>query len=318
MEKMELTILGCGSALPTTRHNPSSQVLNVRDKLYMIDCGEGTQLEMRRAKLNFTRLGHIFISHLHGDHCFGLFGLISTLNLLGRTAELHIHSPYGLEELMQPILNFFCQQLTYKVLFHPFDASRSAVIFEDRSMKVTTIPLRHRLPCCGFLFEETEGLRHILREMVDFHQVPLYLRQSIRQGADYVTPEGETIKNAVLTRPGDPARRYAYVSDTLPLPSVARQVKGADLLYHEATFADEEAARARETFHTTASQAARLAREAQVGHLLIGHYSARYESEEPLLEQAQAHYHATTLAHEGLKIAILPQAIKLLSPDGVE
>ena len=318
MEKMELTILGCGSALPTTRHNPSSQVLNVRDKLYMIDCGEGTQLEMRRAKLNFTRLGHIFISHLPGDHCFGLFGLISTFNLLGRTAELHIHSPYGLEELMQPMLSYVCQQLTYKVLFHPFDASKAACIFEDRSLKVTTIPLRHRLPCCGFLFEEAEGLRHILREMVDCYEVPLYLRQSIRQGADYVTPEGVTIKNELLTRPGDPARRYAYVSDTLPLPSVIPQVKGVDLLYHEATFADEETARARETFHTTASQAAQLAREAQVAHLLIGHYSARYESEEPLLAQAKAHFSATTLAQEGMKIEILPQSVKLFAPDGVK
>lgn len=318
MEKMELTILGCGSALPTTRHNPSSQVLNVRDKLYMIDCGEGTQLEMRRAKLHFGRLGHIFISHLHGDHCFGLFGLISTFNLLGRTAELHIHSPQGLEELMQPLLSYFCQQLTYQVLFHPFDAHKAVCIFADRSIRVTTIPLRHRLPCCGFLFEESEGLRHIIREMVDYYEVPLYLRNSIRQGADYVTPEGVTIPNEQLTRPGDPARRYAYVSDTLPLPSVVTQVKGVDLLYHEATFADEEQARARETLHTTASQAADIARQAQVGHLLIGHYSARYETEEPLLRQAQALFSATTLAQEGVKIEILPHSIKLFTPTRVE
>ena len=310
---MTLTILGCGSALPTTRHNPTSQVLNVRDKLFMIDCGEGTQLEMRRARLKFSRLGHIFISHLHGDHCFGLFGLISTFNLLGRTAELHIHSPRGLEELMQPMLRYFCQQLTYAVIFHPFDTDRSQLIYEDRSLTVTTIPLRHRIPCCGFLFAERENPRHIRREMIDFYQGPFYLLNGIRLGNDYTTPAGEVIPCERLTTPAEPARRYAYVSDTLPLPHVVEQVKGVDLLYHEATFAESEQARARETFHTTASQAAEIASQAQVGALLVGHYSARYESEEPLLAEAKAHFPSTSLAYEGMQVEILSQAIKPLT-----
>ena len=158
MEKFELYILGCGSALPTTRHFPTSQVLNVRDKLYMIDCGEGAQLQFRKSRLKFSRLNHIFISHLHGDHCFGLWGLISTLNLLGRTAELHIYSPRGLEALFLPTLAFFNRQMTYRLLFHEFDTDRPALIYEDRSLTVTTIPLRHRIPCCGFLFAEKQGL----------------------------------------------------------------------------------------------------------------------------------------------------------------
>ena len=174
MEKFELHILGCGSALPTTRHFPTSQIVNVRDKLFMIDCGEGAQLQFRKSHLKFSRLNHIFISHLHGDHCFGLLGLISTLNLLGRTAELHIHSPKGLETLLTPMLDFFNRQMTYKILFHEFDTKEPMQIYEDRSLTVTTIPLRHRMPCCGFLFAEKRRPNHIIREMVDFYQVPVY------------------------------------------------------------------------------------------------------------------------------------------------
>lgn len=313
MEKMELYILGCGSALPTTRHNPSAQVLNVRDKLFMIDCGEGTQQQMRKAKLKFSRLGHIFISHLHGDHCFGLFGLISTFNLLGRTADLHIHAPAGLEELMTPMLRFFCGQMTYQVCFHPFDTHCPSVIYEDRSLTVTTIPLRHRMPCCGFLFAEKPGLYHIRRDMVDFYQVPVYELNRIKQGQDYVTPEGEVIPYTRLTTPAEPSRSYAYCSDTMPLESVVQQVQGVDLLYHEATFADEESVRAGETLHSTASQAADIARRAGVGQLIIGHYSARYEDETPLLEQAKAIFEPVQLAQEGLMVEIKPS-----SPSGVQ
>lgn len=304
MEKLELHILGCGSALPTTRHFPTSQVLNVRDKLLMIDCGEGAQLQFRKSRLKFSRLTHIFISHLHGDHCFGLPGLISTLNLLGRTAELHIHSPRGLEELLMPMLDFFNRQMTYKVLFHEFDTKEAALIYEDRSLTVTTIPLRHRMPCCGFLFAEKPRPNHIIREMVDFYQVPVYELNRIKNGADYVTPEGETVPNTRLTTPAEPPRSYAYCSDTIYMPSVAEQVRGVDLLFHEATFAEEDAPRAKETFHTTASQAAQIARDAGVKRLLIGHFSARYEDEAKLLQEAQALFPETQLARETLCVQI--------------
>lgn len=304
MEKFELHILGCGSALPTTRHFPTSQIVNVRDKLFMIDCGEGAQLQFRKSRLKFSRLNHIFISHLHGDHCFGLLGLVSTLNLLGRTAELHIHSPQGLEALMKPMLDFFNRQMTYKILFHEFDTKEEALIYEDRSLTVTTIPLRHRIPCCGFLFAEKQRPNHILRDMIDFYQVPVYELNRIKNGADYVTPEGEVIANARLTRPSAPPRRYAYCSDTIFLPSIVEQIKGVDLLFHEATFADEDAPRAKETYHTTAAQAAEIARAAGVKNLLIGHFSARYEDESVLLKEASAVFPNTRLAKETLCISV--------------
>lgn len=304
MEKFELNILGCGSALPTTRHFPTSQIVNVRDKLFMIDCGEGAQLQFRKSRLKFSRLNHIFISHLHGDHCFGLLGLVSTLNLLGRTAQLHIHSPQGLEALMTPMLDFFNRQMTYKVLFHEFDTKEQAVVYEDRSLTVTTIPLRHRMPCCGFLFAEKQRPNHILRDMIDFYQVPVYELNRIKNGADYITPEGEVIANARLTRPSAPPRRYAYCSDTIFLPSIVEQIKGVDLLFHEATFADEDAPRAKETYHTTAAQAAEIAHAAGVKNLLIGHFSARYEDESVLLKEASAVFPNTRLAKETLCISV--------------
>ena len=304
MEKFELHILGCGSALPTTRHFATSQVVNLRDKLFMIDCGEGAQMQLRKSRLKFSRLNHIFISHLHGDHCSGLMGLISTFGLLGRTAELHIHSPKGLEELLTPMLNFFCHTLAYKVIFHEFDTRQTSVVYEDRSMTVTTIPLQHRIPCCGFLFAEKARPNHIIRDMVDFYKVPVYELNRIKNGSDYVTPEGEVIANTRLTRPSDPPRKYAYCSDTIFRPEIVKQLSGVDLLFHEATFAESELARAKETYHTTAAQAARIALEAGVRQLVIGHFSARYEDESILLKEASAVFPNTILAKENLCISL--------------
>ena len=304
MEKFELHILGCGSALPTTRHFATSQVVNLRDKLFMIDCGEGAQMQLRKSRLKFSRLNHIFISHLHGDHCFRLMGLISTFGLLGRTAELHIHSPKGLEELLTPMLNFFCHTLAYKVIFHEFDTRQTSVVYEDRSMTVTTIPLQHRIPCCGFLFAEKARPNHIIRDMVDFYKVPVYELNRIKNGSDYVTPEGEVIANTRLTRPSDPPRKYAYCSDTIFRPEIVEQLSGVDLLFHEATFAESELARAKETYHTTAAQAARIALEAGVRQLVIGHFSARYEDESILLKEASAVFPNTILAKENLCISL--------------
>ena len=304
MEKFELHILGCGSALPTTRHFATSQVLNVRDKLFMIDCGEGCQMQFRRSRLKFSRLNHIFISHLHGDHCFGLLGLISSFGLLGRTADLHIYSPAGLEELLQPMLKFFCDNLPYKVFFHAFETKRPTLIYEDRSLTVTTIPLKHRIACCGFLFAEQPTLNHIIRDMVDFYEIPLYELNRIKSGEDYVTADGTVVPNARLTIPADPPRKYAYCSDTIYRDSVIEQIKEVNLLFHEATFAQKEQARARETFHTTAAQAATIAKKANVKQLVIGHFSARYEDESVLLEEAQMVFPETILARENLCITI--------------
>ncbi|MCD8165019.1 MAG: ribonuclease Z [Bacteroides sp.] len=304
MEKFDIHILGCGATLPTTRHFSASQVVNVRDKLFMIDCGEGAQMQLRKTHLKFSRLNHIFISHLHGDHCFGLLGLISTFGLLGRTAGLHIYSPDGLEELFRPLLDAFCHHLPYEVSFHTFEVKKPAVIYEDRSVTVETIPLQHRVPCCGFLFREKPRLNHIIREMVDFYQIPVSWMNRIKNGEDYITPEGEIICNDRLTRPAALPRSYAYCSDTIFDPDIVEQIKGIDLLFHEATFADGESARARETYHTTAAQAAVIACKAEVKQLLLGHFSARYEDETILLREALQEFSETLLAREGMCIAV--------------
>ena len=304
MEKFEVNILGCGSALPTTRHFASSQVVNIREKLFMIDCGEGAQLQLRRSKLKFSRLNHIFISHLHGDHCFGLMGLISTFGLLGRTATLHIYAHQELEKLLKPHLDFFCQGMTYTVEFHAINPNKVEVIYEDRSLTVSTIPLRHRIPTCGFLFQEKQTPNHIIRDMVDFYKVPVFELNRIKNGEDYITPDGTVVPNHRLTIPSDPSRSYAYCSDTICLKSIIPQIKGVDLLFHEGTFAQSEAARAKETFHTTTMQAAEIARDAEVKQLLIGHFSARYEDESILLKEAQSVFPATLLAKENLRITL--------------
>ena len=304
MEKFEVNILGCGSALPTTRHFSSSQVVNIREKLFMIDCGEGAQLQLRRSKLKFTRLNHIFISHLHGDHCFGLMGLISTFGLLGRTAKLHIYAHKELEKLLQPQLDFFCKGMTYTVEFHSIDPTKAETIYEDRSVSVTTIPLKHRIPSCGFLFQEKKTPNHIIRDMIDFYQIPVYELNRIKNGEDYVTPEGTVVPNHRLTTPSANPRSYAYCSDTLCQPSIIPQIKGTDLLFHEATFLHEDVARAKETFHTTALQAAEIARDAAAKRLIIGHFSARYENEDLLLKESQSVFPDTILAKENLRVIL--------------
>lgn len=304
MADFDLHILGCGSALPTTRHLATSQVIDLRDKLYMIDCGEATQVQMRRMHIKFSRLNHIFISHLHGDHCFGLPGLISTLGMLGRNGELVIHGPKEVEEYMRPILDLFCKGLPYEVRFNAVDTTTSGLVMEDRSLSVYSIPLKHRIPCCGYLFVEKPKEAHIIREMVDFYQVPVRCMQDIKRGADYVTPEGEVISNARLTRPADPPRRYAYCSDTAFVPEIIPLIEGVDLLYHEATFMACDAARAKETFHSTASQAAEIARKAQVKRLVVGHYSARYEDLTGLKAEADQIFPNTILAQEKMTISL--------------
>lgn len=304
MADFNINILGCGSALPTTRHSATSQIVDLRDKLYMIDCGEGTQVQMRKMRIRFNRLNHIFISHLHGDHCFGLPGLISTLGMLGRMGELVVHGPKDVETFMKPVLDLFCKGLEFDVRFNAIDPYRHSLVLEDRSLSVYSIPLKHRIPACGYLFAEKPKEAHIIREMTDFYQIPVKWMKDIKQGKDYVTPEGEIIPNNRLTRPADPPRRYAYCSDTAYHPSVIPIIEGADILYHEATFAEEDAARAKETFHSTARQAAEIARQAHVKQLVIGHYSARYDDLTPLEKEARSVFPNTWLAHEGMVLPL--------------
>lgn len=304
MAEFDINILGCGSALPTTRHLATSQVVDLRDKLYMIDCGEGTQVQMRRMHIKFSRLNHIFISHLHGDHCFGLPGLLSTLGMLGRNGELVIHGPKEIDDYLRPVMNLFCKGLPYEVRFNRVDPYKHNLVMEDRSLSVYSIPLKHRIPCCGYLFAEKPKTAHIIKEMTDFYQVPVRWMQEIKLGKDFITPEGDVIPNARLTRPATPSRRYAYCSDTTFSKSIVPIIEGVDLLYHEATFAECDAARAKETFHSTARQAAEIACLAQVKRLVIGHYSARYDDVAPLKKEASEIYPNTILGEEGMIISL--------------
>ena len=303
MEPFEIHILGCGSALPTTRHNATAQVVKIGNKQFMIDCGEGAQLQLRRQHIHFSFINHIFISHLHGDHCFGLIGLISTFALLGRTAPLHIYADHNLERVMKPQIDFFCKGMNYPLFFHSIDATKREIIFEDNTITVETIPLKHRMPCCGFLFREKPKRRHLIGDAVNFYNIPAYMRQAIKDGADYTTPDGETIPNSRLTKDADRSRSYAYCSDTAPCDN-SLQMKDVDLLYHEATFADSEKERAAQTMHSTARQAAQVAAAAGAKRLLIGHYSSRYETVDTLLEEAQELFPATIAANEGEVIYI--------------
>ena len=304
MATFDLNILGCGSALPTTRHNASSQVINLRDKLYMIDCGEGTHLQMRKMKIKFSRLNHIFISHLHGDHCSGLPGLVSTLGMLGRMGDLFIYGPAEVGEYVQVIEKLFCQGSPFQMKFQAVDTNNYNLVMEDRSVSVYSLPMKHRVPCCGYLFVEKERSPHIIREMIDFYKIPISKIELIKQGADFVTEEGEVIPNKILTHPAEPAKRYAYCSDTAFFPKIIPYIEGVDLLYHEATFLEADSARAYETFHSTTKQAASIARDAQVKKLLIGHYSARYIDLLPLEKEARSIFHNTLLANEGMVLSL--------------
>lgn len=265
----------------------------------MIDCGEGTQLQLRRQHIHFSFINHIFISHLHGDHSFGLIGLISTFGLLGRTAPLHIYADPMLEKVMRPQLDFYCKDIKFPLFFHSIDASRHNVIFEDNTITVETLPLNHRMPCCGFLFREKPKRRHLIGDMASHYNIPTYLRQSIKDGADFITPDGEVIENRRLTKDADPSRSYAYCSDTRPCPEICKYLKDVDLLYHEATFAESEKERARITHHSTAREAAEIALKAGAKRLVIGHFSSRYDDEEELQAEAREIFPDSICANEG-------------------
>ncbi len=301
MTELDLNILGCGSATSTLRHLPSSQVINVRGHLMMIDCGEGAQLEMRRMRLKFSRLNHIFISHLHGDHCFGLPGLLSTMALQGKGGTVTVHIFKEGAEQFGRLLDYFCRERPYELKFNII-YTHKAVIYEDDAITVSTFPLTHRLPCVGFLFREKPKLRHINPVACRNHDVPKHFMNSLRQGADFVTPTGIVIPNKELTTEPDPEISYAYCSDTKYSKRVIKAVEGVDWLYHESTYGDENLKNAVKRYHSTARQAAMVAREAGVKRLILGHYSNRYDDENILLRQAQEEFPATILGNEGMKI----------------
>jgi ribonuclease Z len=298
VEPFKVHILGCGSALPTLRHYASSQVVEVRDKVLMLDCSEGTQMQLRKSRVRFTKLSHVFITHLHGDHCFGLIGMISTFGLLGRTARLHVHAPEALGPELDRQIQFFTHDLGFEVVFHPVDTTVRQVVYEDKSIMVESIPLEHRVPCCGYLVKEKPTLPHIRREMIDVYDIPLSQVGNIKNGADWITADGEMIPNSRLVTPSDRPRAYAYISDTRYMPHLCDELKGVDTLYHESTYGDDHIPQSEKYYHSTARQAAKVAHEAGVGRLLLGHYSSRYEDERLLLNEAKEVFENTFLTNE--------------------
>jgi ribonuclease Z len=296
--KATLTILGCGSALPTRKNFQTAQLLEIRDKQFLIDCGEGTQIRMRQMGLKINRLGNIFISHLHGDHCFGLIGLITSFGMLNRTADLHIYAQADLEKILTPWIQYFCKGLPFEVIFHSINPRKHEFIYQDRSISVSTIPLKHQVPTCGFLFEEKPRDRHIIREMIDFYHIPTWRVLKIKQGEDFTTDEGEIIANSLLTTASEAPKRFAYCSDTAFSKKIVPIIEGVDCLYHEATFKEEDIIRSGETEHSTARQAAEIAKLAHVKKLIIGHYSARYTNQNELLEEAKIVFKNTVLGED--------------------
>lgn len=304
MEPFKIYILGCGSALPTLHHNASSQVVEIREKMFMVDCGEGTQIQLRRSRIHFTRIGCVFISHLHGDHCFGLIGMISTFGMLGRTAPLHVYAPKELGPVLDMEMAAFCTGLEFEVIFHAVDPTVSQVVYEDRSLTVSTIPLDHRVPCCGYLFREKATLPHIRRDMIDFYKIPLCYINNIKNGAGWTTADGVEVPHERLTVPAEPPRSYAYCSDTRYMPGLHCLVRGVNVLYHESTYDDSCRSRARLYYHSTARQAAQVAHDAGVGRLLLGHFSARYDSEGTILDEARSIFPDSELCNEGKVIDV--------------
>lgn len=300
MEPFKIHILGCGSALPTLKHNASSQLIEMRGKCFMVDCGEGAQMQFRRSHIHFSKLNAIFISHMHGDHCFGLMGLLSTLGMLGRTSKLRIYAPKDYESLFRQQVEFFMQTMEYEMEMIPIDTEKQQVIYEDHSLTVETVPLQHRVPCCGFIFREKPTLPHIRRDMIDYYGIPVSQINNIKNGADWTNEDGDVIPNARLVQPADSPRSYAYCSDTRFMPALKEQVKGVTVLYHESTYTSEQEDRAKIYYHSTARQAATIAAGAGVGTLLLGHYSARYNDEQVLLEEAKAVFPNSILTQEGM------------------
>jgi len=301
---MKLTILGCYSATPRRLTNPTSQVLEAAGKLFLIDCGEGTQVQLRRQKVKFSRIQHIFISHLHGDHFFGLPGLISTFRLLGRETELHIYGPRGLKEAITLLLRLGDSWTNYPLVFHELESRKPQVLLETERLRISTLPLKHRVYTNGFLFEEFYPERRLNIEKVREYHIPKTLYAGIKSGLDYPL-EDRVIPNEDLTYPPSPPMRYAFCSDTAYHEELIPLIQGVDCLYHESTFLESESHLCERTGHSTALQAGRMARLADVSSLILGHYSTRYKHSEVFLKEARQEFSPVVLAEDGLELDLL-------------
>ena len=294
----ELTILGSSSALPTSKRFPTAHLLQVDERFFLIDCGEGTQIQLRKFGINPSRIHHIFISHLHGDHVFGLFGLLSTLGMLGRKVPLRLYGPEKLASLLNDHLKYF-GPLPFDISTHFPSGPEEGIIHEDEKVTVTSVPLKHRTETFGYIFREKHRPLNLRKEAISQYGLGIADRVRIKEGADHTLPDGNTIPNRELTLPPYQPRSYAYISDTLYDPELIPLLQGIDLLYHEATFSGRDEKLASETFHSTAPQAARIASDAGVGKLLIGHFSSRYKDLSVLLEEAREIFKPTEAVNDG-------------------
>ncbi len=298
----ELTILGSSSAIPTVEKNPTAQLLNANERFFLIDCAEGTQIQLRKYKFKFQKISRIFISHLHGDHYFGLIGLISSMHLLGREKELHIYAHTKLKEIIDIQLSASSTDLCYPLFFHPITPNIDQLLFEDKKIKISTFPLSHGIDCNGFLFEEKRPPRKILSDKIKKYNIPIDQLKDIKWGEDFLTEDGSLILNDKLTIANKLPFSYAFCSDTKYSESIINKVKGVSLLYHETTFMHERKDRAEETNHSTTIDAATIAKLAEVNYLLIGHFSQRYRDDSILLEETKSVFKNTIIAKQGITV----------------
>lgn len=302
--KFEITILGSGSALPTLTRRPSAHFVNCNERFVLIDCGEGTQIQLRKYKLKFQRIEVILITHLHGDHYFGLVGLLSTMHLLGRVHKLQIIGPEGLEKLIRPQLEVGGAFLNYEIEFKELKYPTTELVFEDNVMEISCFPLKHRIPTHGFLIAEKKRLLSLNKVAFDHYGLSIAQIPSIREGNDVVLSDGIVIPNVELTLPSEAPKKYAYCSDTLYRESLIEHITGVDLLYHEATFLSFDKDKAKKTFHSTAAQAGEIAKKAKVVQLMIGHFSSRYDESEEHVAEALEYFENVIAAEEGLVVRI--------------
>lgn len=298
MTTFSVHTLGCGSARPSLRHQPSCTVVQHRGSLYMIDCGEGAQSAFMKQHLSFSKLRHLFITHLHGDHVFGIPGLIGTLALSGNGGDLTIHTFEEGKRQLKQIFDFFCKDTPFDIKYNIIKPE-DAIILETKSLTVRTVALNHRVPTVGFIFEEKPKERHIIPEMTKYHEVPVAMMRRIKSGEDFIKPDGTVIPNNRLTRDADPSLSYAHISDTAYIPELANKIGPVDLLFHETTYLEELKNEALKRGHSTARQAAMVARDAGAKRLLTGHYSSRYNDDAPFLEEAREIFPNVILNKEG-------------------
>ena len=299
-----VTVLGSSSSMPTADRHLSGHFIQISERFFLLDCGEGTQFQLIRFKLKFQRINHIFISHLHGDHFFGLLGLCSTMHLLGRNKELHVYGPPDLDKLLKTQSQYAQSSFNYKIIFHELGFGGNEVVYENKTITITTIKLNHRIPCNGFLIREKDRPRKLLDEAIEKYNIPEFERNNIKMGRDFEMPTGKVIPNELMTADPEKPRSYAYCTDTAYNERMIEQISNVDLLYHEATFTEDMVLRARETYHSTSGQAAEIASKAEVKQLMLGHFSARYKDITPILEEARRIFAKTELAEEGKTYAI--------------